>query len=93
MRAIFDDHTPATYVGKIREVRLLTPDVALLRAVTGMVPPGETDLHPERNTIVSLVAMKHSNVWKAALYHNTPARFDGRPAEAQQLLDELRQLL
>src|SRR5215212_9174237 len=38
---IFADHPTAGYVGKIREVRFVTPEVAILRAVAGMVPPGQ----------------------------------------------------
>src|SRR5690242_21467116 len=33
---IFADHITATYIARIRGVRLLAPDVALLRAVVGM---------------------------------------------------------
>lgn len=36
LRQIFTDHPTAVYVGKIREIRLLASDVALLRAVAGM---------------------------------------------------------
>src|SRR5215213_7443250 len=53
---IFADHPTSRYVGKIREVRLLTPDAAILRAVVGMVPPGQSDLKPDVNAIQSLVA-------------------------------------
>lgn len=35
---IFADHPTAAYVGKVRSVRFLTPKVAVLRAVAGMVP-------------------------------------------------------
>src|SRR5437773_4942511 len=59
LRRIFADHQTAAYVGKIREVRFLTPDVAILRAVVGMMPPGQADLNPAVNTIQSLVAAKH----------------------------------
>src|SRR5688572_9415917 len=52
---IFADHQTARYVGKIKEVRWLTADVALLRAVVGMVPPGQADLNPAVNAIQSLV--------------------------------------
>jgi uncharacterized protein (TIGR02246 family) len=90
---IFADHQTSTYVGKIREVRLLTPGVALLRAVVGMVPPGQSDLKPEVNAIQSLVATRQAGRWLIALFQNTPARFDGRPQLAQQLTDELRALL
>jgi uncharacterized protein (TIGR02246 family) len=90
---IFADHPTSRYVGKIREVRLLIADAAILRAVVGMVPPGQSDLKPEVNAIQSLVAAKNNGQWQIALFQNTPARFDGRPELAQQLTDELRELL
>ena len=40
LSAIFSNHKVATYVGIVREVRFLTPEVVVLRAVAGMVPPG-----------------------------------------------------
>src|SRR5258706_2091584 len=61
---IFADHQTSTYVGKIREVRFLTPDVAILRAVVGMVPPGQSDLNPEVNAIQSLVATQQHGTWR-----------------------------
>jgi uncharacterized protein (TIGR02246 family) len=90
---IFADHVTAAYVGKVREVRVLAPDTALLRAVSGMVPPGQADLNPAVNTIQSLVAVKHASEWRIALYQNTPAQFHGRPELAQKLTEELRELL
>jgi uncharacterized protein (TIGR02246 family) len=90
---VFADHQTATYVGKIREVRILASDVALLRAVVGMIPPGQTDINPAANAIQSLVAAKHGSVWCIALFQNTPAQFHGRPELVQQLTEELRQLL
>ena len=91
---IFADHQTATYVWKIREVRFLSPDVALLRAVVGMVPSGQSDLNPAANAIQSLVAVKRDgNKWRIALFQNTPAQFHGRPELAQELTEELRQLL
>ena len=90
---IFADHPTSRYVGKIREVRLLTPDVALLRAVVGMTPPGQSDINPAVNAIQSLVAAKQNGAWRITLFQNTPAQFHGRPELAQQLTDELRQLL
>jgi uncharacterized protein (TIGR02246 family) len=93
IRRIFTDHQTAAYVGKVREVRFLAADVAILRAVSGMVPPGQSDLNPAVNTIQSLVAVKRDGEWHIALYQNTPAQFHGRPDLAQQLTGELRQLL
>ena len=40
-----------------REIRFLSADVALLRAVVGMVPPGQSDLRPELNAIQTLVGV------------------------------------
>ncbi len=94
MRQIFADHLTAAYVGKIREVRFLTPEVAILRAVVGMVPPGQADLNPAVNAIQTLVAARHAGGrWRVELFQNTPAQFHGRPELAQQLTEELRQLL
>ena len=55
---IFADHQPAAYVGIVKEVRVLSPDVAILRAVAGMVPPGQSDINPEVNAVQTLVAVK-----------------------------------
>ncbi len=93
LRQIFADHPTAAYVWKIQEVRFLTKDVAVLRAVTGMVPPGQSDLNPAVNAIQSLVAVKRNRQWRIALFQNTPAQFHGRPDLAQALTEELRQLL
>jgi uncharacterized protein (TIGR02246 family) len=38
LRKIFTDHATGVYRGKVRGVRMLSPDVALLRAITGLVP-------------------------------------------------------
>lgn len=90
---IFADHPTAAYVGKIRGVRFLSHEVAVLRAVAGMAPPGQSDLNPAVNTIQTLVAEKHEGRWHISLFQNTPAQFHGRPELAQQLTEELRQLL
>ncbi len=92
-RQIFADHPTAAYIGKVRGVRFLTPDVAVLRAVVGMVPPGQSDLNPAVNAIQTLVATKHDGRWRIAVFHNTPAAFHGRPDLSEQLTEELRALL
>ena len=93
LRAIFRDHQTGRYVGKIREVRFLAPEVALLRAVSGVVSAGQSDLNPATNAIQSLVAVKRDGQWRIAHYQNTPAQFHGRPELAEQLTEELRKLL
>jgi uncharacterized protein (TIGR02246 family) len=90
---VFANHQTAAYVAKIREVRFLTPDVAVLRAVVGMVPPGQSDLNPAVNAIQTLVSARKNSEWQIELSQNTPAQFHGRPELVEQLTEELRQLL
>jgi uncharacterized protein (TIGR02246 family) len=88
---IFADHPVATFVTKIREVRTLGPGAAILRAVAGMIPPGKTDIMPERNAIQTLIAsVGPDQRWLVEMFHNTPAKFDGRPEESDKLTAELR---
>jgi uncharacterized protein (TIGR02246 family) len=93
LSGIFADHVTATYVGIVREVRFLTEDVALLRAVAGMVPPGGDDINPERNAIQTLVAVRQGGQWRIAQFQNTPAQYHGRPQLTEALNTELRQYL
>ena len=91
---IFANHQTPPYYGKIRGVRFLNPEVALVRAVAGMVPPGKSDIDPALNALQSVVAAKaHDGAWRIALFQTTPAQFHGRPELVQQLTDELRQLI
>jgi uncharacterized protein (TIGR02246 family) len=93
LRQIFIDHVTAPYVSKVRSVRLVSSDVAILRAVVGMVPLGQADLNPAVNAHQTLVAAKRAGTWRIALLQNTPAQFHGRPELVQQMTDELRQVL
>jgi uncharacterized protein (TIGR02246 family) len=79
LRQIFADHLTASYVAIVRGVRFLTPDVAVLRAVAGMVPPCRSDLNPAVNAVQTLVAAKQDGRWRIAIFQNTPAAFHGRP--------------
>jgi uncharacterized protein (TIGR02246 family) len=90
---IFADHQTASYLGIVKEVRLLSPDVAILRAVAVMVPPGQSDINPEVNAVQTLVSVKQQNKWSIALFQNTPAAFHGRPELSERLTEELRQAL
>ena len=87
---IFIDHVTATFLGIIREVRFLSADVAVLRAVVGMSPPGTNDINPAVNAIQTLVATKQQGQWRAALFQNTPAALHGRPQMRDELTVELR---
>ena len=93
LEEIFAHHPTAAYVGKIRQLRFLNADIAILRAVAGMVPPGQADLNPAVNAIQTLVVARHAGRWQIELLQNTPAQFHGRPELSRALTEELRQLL
>ena len=93
LRAIFANHPTASYVAKVRDVRQLDGRVALLRAVVGMIPPGQQDLNPAVNAIQSVIVVFDSGEPRVALLHNTPAAFHGRPQLAEQLTSELREVV
>jgi uncharacterized protein (TIGR02246 family) len=80
-------------VGKIRSIRFLTSDIAIVVAVGGTVMAGQSDIDPERNSIHMLVAIKQNANWRFTAFQNSRAQFIGRPEEAQTLTNELRQLL
>ena len=93
LRQIFSNHKTAKYVWKVKEVRLLNSEVALLRAIAGMVPPGKKDINPATNAIQSLIAVKRHSTWAISLFQNTPAQFHGRPELVEQMTKELSELL
>ncbi len=93
LQQIFADHVTPPYVSKVRGVRLLSSEVAVLRAVVGMMPAGQSDLDPNLNAIQTLVAAKQDGKWHIVLFQNTPAQFHGRPELVRELTEELRQLL
>ena len=92
LRQIFADHPTGTYLSKVRDVRILSPGVTLLRAVVGIVPHGQSDINPALNAHQTLVATEREGQWRIMLFQNTPAQFHGRPDLVQQLTEELRQL-
>ena len=94
LKPVFTDHPTARYVAKVREVRALGDNAALLRAVAGMVPAAKSDIMPERNAIQTLVASRQPNgQWRVEMFHNTPAAFHGRPEESEKLTAELREMI
>jgi uncharacterized protein (TIGR02246 family) len=90
---IFADHETATYVVIVRSVVTLGADTALLHAVAGMVPPGGSELMPDRNQIQTVVARPEGDDWLVGLFQTTPARFDGRPELNEALTAELSKKL
>jgi uncharacterized protein (TIGR02246 family) len=73
LAGIFADHETASYVAKIRDVRFIDDDVAVLGAVVGMGPPGRSELNPDVNAVQTLVAKRSGDGWRITLLQNTPA--------------------
>src|SRR5947209_3654710 len=90
---VFGSHQTAAYVYKVREVRQIGEDAAMLRAVVGMVPPGGKDLNPAVNSVQTLIAQRHDQNWRAVMLQTTPAQFHGRPDLAEALTNELSALV
>ncbi|WP_284286514.1 SgcJ/EcaC family oxidoreductase [Alicyclobacillus fastidiosus] len=90
---IFEHHRTAQFVSKVKSIRFLSHDITILRAIAGMVPPGQSDLNPSVNTHHTLVTQEIEGSWKIKLFQNTPAQFHGRPELVEQMTEELRQLL
>jgi uncharacterized protein (TIGR02246 family) len=93
LREVFGSHQTAAYIYKVREVRPLGAEAAMLRAVVGMVPPGGKDLNPDVNSVQTLMAQRDGQNWRAVMLQTTPAQFHGRPDLAEALTNELRALV
>jgi uncharacterized protein (TIGR02246 family) len=93
IKAIFAHHRPNSFLTKVREIRFLTTEVALLRAMAGMFPPGKNEINPATNAIQSLLAVKKQGKWQIEFFQNTPAQFHGRPELSEALTKELNGLL
>jgi len=93
LEKVFADHQTAAYVWKVEEVRFLSSQIALLRAIVGMIPPGKKEINPATNAIQSLVAFLKNDVWKIALFQNTPAQFHGRPNLVERMTSDLNKLI
>lgn len=90
---IFESHLTAPFVCKVKNVRFLSSEVAMLQAIAGMVPLNEEDINPQVNTHHTLVAVKKAERWLIELFQNTPAQFHGRTELVEQMSAELRELL
>jgi uncharacterized protein (TIGR02246 family) len=58
-------------VGEVKDVRVLSPDVALMHAVGGTVLRGKSEPVPERDSIQTLVATRQDGEWRLAAFQNT----------------------
>jgi uncharacterized protein (TIGR02246 family) len=92
LEAVFADHLTAPYFAKVREVRALGADAALLRAIAGMVPPGGDAVNADANALHSLVAERRGEEWRIALFQNTPAQYHGRPELVESHTAEIEEV-
>lgn len=92
LAAIFADHTPAHFVGRVDAVTEINADLAVVRGIAGMVAPDGGDFVPDRNVIQSIVAAQAGGRWQVRLFQNTPARFDGRPEAVEEMTAALAAL-
>jgi uncharacterized protein (TIGR02246 family) len=87
---IFADHKVASFVTIVRSVREIAPDVMMLRAHAGMVPPGKSEINRATNAVQTLIAVKRGDRWQIALFQNTPAAWHGREDDVNKLTAELQ---
>ena len=72
---LFDKWLQGTrLVGRVKDVRFLSPDVALMHAVGGTIMRGKSVPSPERDSIQTLVATRQNGEWRLAAFQNTRLR-------------------
>ena len=72
---LFDKYLKGTRLtGRVESVRFLGPDVALVHATGGTVMRGKSRPSPERDSIQTLVAVRHGDEWRFAAFHNCRVR-------------------
>lgn len=86
LRAVFDDHKTRAYVYRITGVTQVSTDVAIVRAIAGMIDPASNDLDPKLHTIHRMTAVHRGGAYRVALFHATPARSQ----ELDQITADLR---
>jgi len=72
---LFDKWMKGTrLVGRVKDVRFLSPNVALMHAVGSAIMRGKSVPSPERNSIQTLVATRQNGEWRLAAFQNTQLR-------------------
>jgi uncharacterized protein (TIGR02246 family) len=80
---LFETYLKGTrLVGKVSDVRFLSSDVAVSHAVGGTIMRGKSAASPERDSIQTLVAVRHRGDWRFAAFQNTRVRPMGRSSGA-----------
>jgi uncharacterized protein (TIGR02246 family) len=65
-------------VGQVKDVRFLSPEIAVMHAVGGTVLRGKSQPAPERDSIQTLVAVQEAGEWRVAAFQNTRLRPVGK---------------
>jgi len=84
LEPIFETHPTATYLAHVIDAREISAGLVMVRAMAGMVPPGENQLNPSVNALHTVLLRTGSGVPSIVLFQNTPAQYHGR----QDLSDE-----
>jgi uncharacterized protein (TIGR02246 family) len=72
---LFDKWMKGTrLVGRVKDVRFLSPNVALMHAVGSAIMRGKSVPSPERDSIQTLVATRQNGEWRFAAFQNTRLR-------------------
>jgi len=87
---IFQDHPTGRYVAKVTGFRPLGAEHVMLRAIVGMLPPGQSELNPAVNALQALVAERRDEGWRVVLLQTTPAQYHGRPQLVEEHTEALR---
>jgi uncharacterized protein (TIGR02246 family) len=90
MAGIFADHETGRYAVKVDSVRALGSQAVILRAIAGLVPPGQSAINPKTNSHQTVVAEEQNGQWRIVLFQNTPAQFHGRPELVEEMTRELQ---
>ncbi|MCT1576972.1 SgcJ/EcaC family oxidoreductase [Oceanobacillus kimchii] len=90
---IFENHPTPPFVTKVKNIRILGNDTAILHAIIGMIPPGKKEIDPSVNAHQTLVAVKKDDEWQIELFQNTPAQFHGRPELVEEMTKELMEIV
>jgi uncharacterized protein (TIGR02246 family) len=93
---LFDKWLKGTrLVGKVNDVRFLSPDVALMHAVGSTVMRGKNEPSPERDSIQTLVAVREEggDEWRLVAFQNTRVRPMGSSSPVAFVLWALTDLL
>lgn len=87
---VFADHPTPPYVYRITGVTQISTEVAIVRAIAGMIPPGAKDPDPKLHAIHRLTAVHRGGAYRVAQFQNTPAQLHGRPQDVEQMTADLR---